>query len=151
MAVPRKTRYKRRTVSQKPVLPVLADVIARSPTGDMTFLMTSFGKPFTVAGFGNWFRKRCNEAGLPQCSAHGLRKAGATLAAEDGATDRQLMALYDWTSEKQANVLHRRGEPETLGRCCRRSPCERIRGRTSRVPPRVPPCRKANDFSMKLR
>lgn len=102
--VPRKTLYKRRTVSQKPVLPVLADVIARSPTGDMTFLMTSFGKPFTVAGFGNWFRKRCNEAGLPQCSAHGLRKAGASLAAEDGVTDRQLMALYDWTSEKQANV-----------------------------------------------
>jgi integrase len=44
------------------------------------------------------------EAGLPQCSAHGLRKAGATIAAENGATDRQLMALFDWTSEKQANV-----------------------------------------------
>jgi integrase len=102
--VPRKTRYKRRTVSQKPILPVLADIIARSQTGDLTFLMTSFGKPFTVAGFGNWFRDRCNEAGLPQCSAHGLRKAGATLAAENGATDRQLMALYDWTSERQANV-----------------------------------------------
>ena len=43
----------------------------------------------------------------PDCldvDAHGLRKAGATLAAENGATDRQLMALYDWTSEKQANV-----------------------------------------------
>ena len=102
--VPAKTRYRRRTVSHKPVLPVLADIIARSPAGDLTFLMTSFGKPFTVAGFVNWFRDRCNEAGLPQCSAHGLRKAGATLAAENGATDRQLMALYDWTSEKQANV-----------------------------------------------
>ena len=31
-------------------------------------------------------------------------KAGATIAAENGATDRQLMALYDWTSEKQANT-----------------------------------------------
>ena len=30
-----------------------------------TFLMTAFGRPFTVAGFGNWFRKCCNEAGLP--------------------------------------------------------------------------------------
>ena len=102
--VPSKTRYRRRTVSQKPILPVLADIIARSPTGDLTFLITSFGKPFTVAGFGNWFRDRCDEAALPQCSAHGLRKAGATIAAENGATDRQLMALYDWTSEKQANV-----------------------------------------------
>jgi hypothetical protein len=42
----------------------------------------------------------------PGCpiAAPGLRKAGATIAAENGATDRQLMALYDWTSEKQANV-----------------------------------------------
>jgi integrase len=29
--VPSKTRYRRRTVSQKPVLPILADIIARSP------------------------------------------------------------------------------------------------------------------------
>jgi integrase len=102
--VPRKTRHKRRDISEKPILLVLADIIARSPTGALTFLETDFGKPFTAAGFGGWFRKRCDEAGLPQCSAHGLRKAGATMAAENGATDRQLMALYDWTSEKQANA-----------------------------------------------
>jgi integrase len=102
--VPRKTRYKRQTVSEKPVLPVLADIITQSPTGDLTFLVTEYGKPFTANGFGNWFRDRCDEAGLSHCTAHGLRKAGATLAAENGATDRQLMALYDWSSEKQANV-----------------------------------------------
>jgi integrase len=89
--VPSKTRYRRRTVSQKPILPVLADIIARSPTGDLTYLVTSFGKSVTVAGFGNWFRERCNEAGLPQCSAHGLRKVGAAMAAEAGTTDRQFI------------------------------------------------------------
>jgi hypothetical protein len=36
---------------------------------------------------------RADEAGLPKCSAHGLRKAGATITAENGATDRQLMAF----------------------------------------------------------
>ena len=36
--VPRKTRYKRREPSEKPILPILADIIARSPTGDMTYL-----------------------------------------------------------------------------------------------------------------
>ena len=102
--VPQKTSYKRRDPSEKPVLPVLADIIARSPTGDLTYLVTEFGRPFTAAGFGGWFRARCDEAGLPQCTAHGLRKAGATVAAENGATDRQLMALFDWSSEKQANV-----------------------------------------------
>jgi integrase len=34
--VPKKTSYKRRDPSEKPVLPVLADIIAHSPTGDLT-------------------------------------------------------------------------------------------------------------------
>jgi integrase len=102
--IPKKTRHRRQRISEKPVLPILADIIAKSPTGDLTYLVTAYGKPFTAAGFGNWFRARCNEAGLPHCSAHGLRKAGATIAAENGATDRQLMALYDWDTAAQANV-----------------------------------------------
>jgi integrase len=102
--VPRKTRHKRQDISEKPILPELAEILAQSPTGDLTFLVTEHKKPFTAAGFGNWFRDRCDEADLKHCSAHGLRKAGATIAAENGATDRQLMALYDWTSEKQANT-----------------------------------------------
>jgi integrase len=101
---PRKTSYMRREESVKVILPVLARIIAATPVGKTAFLVTSHGKPFTDNGLGNWFRGRCDEAGLTQCSAHGLRKAGAALAAEAGATDRQLMALYDWTSEKQANV-----------------------------------------------
>ena len=102
--VPRKTRYRSLEVSQKAVLPILADIIARSPKGSLTFVETEYRRPFTASGFGGWFRDRCDEAGLPHCSAHGLRKAGATIAAENGATDRQLMALYDWSSEKQANI-----------------------------------------------
>jgi hypothetical protein len=34
----------------------------------------------------------------------GLRKAGATIAAENGATDRQLMAMFDWMSASQATI-----------------------------------------------
>jgi hypothetical protein len=48
--------------------------------------MTGHGKPFTAAGFGNWFREQCDAAGLPQCSAHGLRKAAAVRHAINGAT-----------------------------------------------------------------
>jgi integrase len=58
-----------------PILPSLRAELDRQPRADMTFLMTDQGKPFTAAGFGNWFR---DEAGLPQCSAHGLRSAAAT-------------------------------------------------------------------------
>lgn len=111
---PRKTDYMRKTASVKVILPVLAQIIDASPTGDLAFLVNSHGRPFTDKGFGNWFRERCDEAGLPHCSAHGLRKAGATLAAEAGATDRQLMALYDWTSAAQATTYTRNADKRKL-------------------------------------
>jgi integrase len=97
-----KNQRRRPVTIEVPMLPVLQKVIESSPTGDLTFLVTSQGKPFTAAGFGNWFRDRCNEAGLPQCSAHGLRKAGATIAAENGATTKELMAIFGWLTMKEA-------------------------------------------------
>jgi integrase len=112
--VPLKTRYRRQRISEKPILPVLAGVIAGSPVGNMTFLVTAYGKPFTANGFGSWFRDRCNEAGLPHCTAHGLRKAGATIAAENGATDRMLMALYDWETANQATAYTRAADRKRL-------------------------------------
>lgn len=102
--IPRKTSYKRKRFSEKPILPQLKAVIDASTLGQMTFLVTEYGKPFTDKGFGQWFRTRCNQAGLPHCAAHGLRKAGAILAAENGATDRQLMALFDWETADQATI-----------------------------------------------
>lgn len=112
--VPKKTLYKRRDMSQKPLLPVLAKIIAASPCGSLTFLETTQGKPFTPAGFGNWFRERCDEAGLPMCTAHGLKKAGATIAAENGATTRQLMAMFDWSTISQAEVYTRGADQKRL-------------------------------------
>jgi integrase len=112
--VPKKTIKKRRTVVQKPMLPLLKEIIAYSPCGSLTFLQTEYGKPFTEAGFGNWFRDRCDEASLPQCTAHGLKKAAATIAAENGATDRQLMAMFDWDSPRMAEVYTRAAEQKRL-------------------------------------
>jgi len=95
---------KTKVMSEKPWLPILARIVAASPCGDLTFLVTEYGKPFTAAGFGNWFRDRCNEAGLPQCTAHGLRKMGASRLAENGATEHELMAVFDWKTLGQARV-----------------------------------------------
>jgi integrase len=54
-----------------PLHPALAAIIEATPSNRLTFLTTSFGKPFTAPGFGNWFRERCNEANLPRhCAAH---------------------------------------------------------------------------------
>lgn len=60
-----------------PIIPELQRVLDESPTGDLTFLVTAFNRPFTSNGFGNRFRKWCDEAGLKNCSVHGLRKAAA--------------------------------------------------------------------------
>lgn len=47
-------------------------------------------------------RKWCDQAGLPGCSAHGLRKVAATLLAEGGATEHQIMAICGWRDIRQA-------------------------------------------------
>jgi integrase len=85
-----------------PVLPELDRVIEASSCGDLAYLVNEHGRPFTVAGFGNKFREWCDEAGLPHCSAHGLRKAGAARVAQNGATAHQLMAIFGWLSLSEA-------------------------------------------------
>jgi integrase len=105
--VPQKTRKKRKDVSEKPWLPALAAIVAASPCGAKTFLETNRGKgsgPFSSNSFGNWFAEQCKAAGLPHCGAHGLRKAGAARAAENGATVNQLMAIFDWMTPQMAKV-----------------------------------------------
>lgn len=105
--VPAKTRKARPKPSTKPILPQLARIIEAGPTGALTFLETAFGKPYSAAGFGNAMRAWCDAASLPQCSAHGIRKAAATKAAEEGATVHQLMAIFDWATPQQAEPYTR--------------------------------------------
>jgi integrase len=86
-----------------PILPPLRASVDAAPSGHLTFLVTEFGRPHSVKGFGAWLAKRCREAGVdPGLSAHGLRKCGARRAAEAGATEHQLMALFGWSTTKQA-------------------------------------------------
>src|SRR5262249_44415223 len=97
-----------------PILPALQSIIDASPTGDMTFLVTEFGKPFSAKGFGAKFRTWCDEAGLRHCTAHGLRKAGAVLAALNGATPHQLMAIFGWRTLKEAERYTRAADQKRL-------------------------------------
>lgn len=92
----------------------LLDLIQKTQTGDMHFIVTSQGQPFTVDGFGNWFREKCREAGIGK-SAHGLRKLSATLAAEGGAAAHQLMAQYGWTKMAQAELYTKGADRARLG------------------------------------
>ena len=97
-----------------PILPALQSVIDASPCGDLTFLVNDLKRPFTDAGFGNKFRDWCDQAGLYHCTAHGLRKAGATIAANNGATSRQLMAMFGWDTLKEAERYTRAADQQRL-------------------------------------
>ena len=81
-----------------PVHPALAAIIASSARDHLTFLVTRFGAPFGASAFSHWFRDRCNEAGLPHCSAHGLRKAAARVLAEAGCTAHEIGAITGHSS-----------------------------------------------------
>jgi integrase len=89
-------------------------VLERSPVGDLTFLVTDYGRAFSAKGLGNKIRTWCDEAGLTECSAHGLRKASATIAAERGATESQLMAIFGWSDPKQAAIYTRAARRKTM-------------------------------------
>lgn len=98
-----------------PILPELRASIDATPSGHLVYLVSRYGKEYSVKGFGDWFKGRCRLAEIdPELSAHGLRKLGAQRCVERGATEHQLMALYGWTSTKQAGLYTRKARRETL-------------------------------------
>ena len=65
-----------------------------TPSNQLTFLVTSFGKPYATANaFGHRMRLWAREAGLSGCSLHGLRKVCLRRLAEAGCTAPEIMAI----------------------------------------------------------
>jgi integrase len=96
-------RQKTKVQFDIPLLPdLLAELALHPRTDQLAFLTTDNGKPFSAAGFGNKFRTWCDDAELPHCSAHGLRKAAAVRHALNGATAPELMAWFGWKSIGEA-------------------------------------------------
>jgi integrase len=52
------------------------------------------------------FSTACRAAGLNR-SAHGLRKLSATIWAERGATEMELMSMFGWTTPRMASLYTR--------------------------------------------
>ena len=109
-----------------PVHPTL-QAILNAVSDNLTFLTTQFGKPFTSNGFGNWFRNQCNAAGLPQCSAHGLRKAVARRLAEAGCTAHEIASITGHASLKQIAHYTRAADQGRLASAA----MEKVKTRTS--------------------
>jgi len=83
-------------------------------SGHLSFLVTAFNRPFTPAGFGNWFRDKCDGAHLNHCSAHGLRKATAAALAEAGATAHEIAAVTGHTSLEEVERYTRAARKSKL-------------------------------------
>jgi integrase len=107
-----------------PIHPALMQVLAAAPRTNLTFLTTEFGKSFSAAGFGNWFRDRCDEAGLPQCSAHGLRKCAATRLAEAGCSLHEVMAMTGHRSMSEVARYTKAADQARLARRALRTQIE---------------------------
>ena len=86
-----------------PILPELRKAIDAVPMTQMTFLLTEYGKPFTANGFGNKMREWCDAAGLPECTAHGLRKAQARRLAEAGRSNAEIKAVTGHTTDTEVS------------------------------------------------
>lgn len=88
------------------ILPALAKTLKKGPTGENTFIVGKSGERLTKESFGNFFREACKSAGVNK-SAHGLRKLAATRAAEAGASERELEALFGWRGGAMASLYTR--------------------------------------------
>ena len=98
-----------------PILPVLTEALEAGPTGELAFICGERGGPLTKESFGNMFSDACRTAGIRK-SAHGVRKAGATRAANSGATVAQLEAIFGWVGGKMASHYTRSADRVRLAR-----------------------------------
>jgi integrase len=98
-----------------PILPALDEVLRAGPVGELTFICGERRQPFVKESFGTAFREACRAAGVEK-SAHGVRKAGATRAAENGATVAELNALFGWSGEAMSGLYTRSADRARLAR-----------------------------------
>lgn len=84
------------------IAPQLQAAIDAMPESDaLCFILTEWGKPFSVKGFGGWFRDQCDKAGLPKCTAHGLRKAMLRRMADLEMSQQSLKAVSGHVKDEE--------------------------------------------------
>jgi integrase len=98
-----------------PILSALDEVLQAGPCADLAFICGENGGALTKESFGNLFREACNAAGVSK-SAHGVRKIGATRAANNGATVAELEAIFGWQGGGMASLYTRAADRARLAK-----------------------------------
>lgn len=94
--------------------PALIAAIEKTKTGSHSYVVSGKGTPYTIESFGNAFSRWCEEAGLPHCSSHGLRKAAAVAYAESEATAPELCAVFGWSNFRTAQIYIEKAEKRRM-------------------------------------
>jgi integrase len=114
----------------------LATIIAATPTGDLTFLVTGTGRAYSSANnFTDQFRRWCGAASLPQhCVFHGLRKAACRRLAEAQCSVNEIAAISGHRSLRMVEHYTRAADQSRLARTA----VERMRNESVKpVPPEL--------------
>ncbi|WP_414901100.1 tyrosine-type recombinase/integrase [Rhizobium cremeum] len=96
--------------------PILEAVLDSHKVKGLTYLQTEYGKPFSVKGLGNRISAWFEQANLPHCTAHSVRKGLATDQAHNEATDSMLEAMFGWRDGKTSKIYTRNAERARLAR-----------------------------------
>lgn len=98
-----------------PVLTVLQRSLLAGPRGRKTWIVGERGHSFVKESFGNVFSEAARAAGVEK-SAHGVRKIAAQIAAENGATEAELDAIFGWTGGRMASHYTRQANRVKLAK-----------------------------------
>jgi len=96
--------------------PILDMVLGWHKVPAMTYLVTDYGKRFSIKGLSQRVSEWFNQAGLPHCTAHSVRKGLATTLAESEATDSMLDGLFGWKDGKTSKIYTARKQQAKLAR-----------------------------------
>lgn len=92
------------------VIPAHADLLAlveATPAGQLTFVVTEYGQPFTRAGLTKWFGDCAFKALGYRRTPHGLRKAVGRRLAEAGCSESQIAAVLGHKDPNTAKIYTR--------------------------------------------
>ncbi|HUF57732.1 MAG TPA: tyrosine-type recombinase/integrase [Thermohalobaculum sp.] len=98
------TRGKTGVSADLPVIAELAAELRHVPRDRLLFLTHSGGRPYTPESLGNWFKDRTK-----------TRAAGATRAANAGATENEIAAILAHKDTRQASTYTRKADRTRLG------------------------------------
>ena len=96
------------------------DAYPKPVSGDnvapFAFILNKFGKSYSAKGLGNAFSDWCDDAGLPHCSAHSVRKGTLTRIADRGGTTHAIAAKGGHKGLRMAEVYTRKADQHRLDR-----------------------------------